>query len=363
MHFAVAHKPSDSYLNLQVDGEHINVQWDIALRDLEHAIGVDANRDNAITWAELKSRHQAIAGYALARLRLSADNAACDLGPSELQVNRHSDGSYAVLLFAARCPGVPAQLGVDYDLFFQMDPLHRGLLRLAVHDDTRSAVFSPENSVQTFTISGPAALWPTFKQYAELGVWHIWIGFDHLLFLAGLLLPVVLRRESGRWIPVRSLRKASWNAVALVTSFTLAHTVTLVLGALNLVNIPARWVESAIAATLVLTALNNFIPLVKPRRLWMVAFGFGLIHGLGFASVLAGLGLPSDAQGLALLAFNLGVEAGQLVVLAAFLPLVYTLRHLPSYQSIVVPVGSVAVALFGIYWLLERSLDINMGLL
>jgi hypothetical protein len=115
-------------------------------------------------------------------------------------------------------------------------------------------------------------------------------------------------------------------------------------------------VESAIAATLVLTAINNFFPLVRPRRLWMLAFAFGLIHGLGFAGVLAGLGLPSDARVLALAAFNIGVEAGQVAVLAIFLPLVFALRRLRPYQAVVVPAGSLAIAVIGTVWLLERSL-------
>jgi hypothetical protein len=358
-----AHKPSDSYLNLDITGPRIDVQWDIALRDLEQAIGLDGNGDDAITWGELSSRKQAVAAYAQARLQLSATETPCDFGPADLKVARHTDGSYAVLLFAAQCPGVPAQIRVDYDLLFQLDPLHRGLLRLSRGDTTHTAVLSPEAPSQTFTTGQAPAVWQTFQQYFELGVWHIWIGFDHLLFLAGLLLPVVLRRAAGRWRPVSDLRSAGWNAVALVTAFTLAHSITLVLGTLNVVNAPARWVESAIAATLIVTALNNFWPLVKPRRLWMLAFGFGLIHGLGFASVLAGLGLPGNARTLALAAFNIGVEAGQLVMLAAFLPLVYALRHLRSYQSFVVPAGSLAIAVFGALWLLERSMNIDIGVL
>lgn len=362
-HIAQAHKPSDSYLSLAVDGTRVDVQWDIALRDLEHALGLDGNRDSAITWAELQSRHAAVAAYAQARLQLSADGSACEYGPSDLKVDRHTDGAYAVLLFAARCPALPSRLSVNYDLLFQLDPLHRGLLQLSRDGNTHTAVFSPETPAQTFAVDSQPALWPTFQQYFDLGVWHIWIGFDHLLFLAGLLLPAVLRREAGRWMPVRDLRSATWNAVALVTSFTLAHTITLILGALDIVNAPTRWVESAIAATLILMAFNNIVPLIKPRRLWMLAFGFGLIHGLGFASVLAGLGLPGDARALALLAFNLGVEGGQLVVLCAFLPLVYALRRLRPYQSLVLPAGSLAIAIIGTYWLLERSLNIEMRLL
>jgi hypothetical protein len=228
IHSVAAHKPSDSYLNLDVSGDRVNVQWDIALRDLEHALGVDTNRNGAITWAELKSRHEAIAAHAMARLQISSGSQACTFGASELMVNRHTDGSYAALLFPAQCSRAPDELTINYDLLFELDPLHRGLLRLSRGETTSTAVFSPGANSQTFATDAPVGIWSTFKQYFELGVWHIWIGFDHLLFLAGLLLPVVLRREAGRWIPVHDLRTAAWAALALVTSFTLAHTITLV---------------------------------------------------------------------------------------------------------------------------------------
>ena len=112
----------------------------------------------------------------------------------------------------------------------------------------------------------------------------------------------------------------------VVTAFTLAHSITLTLAALRLVELPSRLVESAIAASVVLAAVNNLVPVVERRR-WMVAFAFGLIHGFGFASVLAELGLPQETLVLSLLGFNLGVELGQLAIVAVFLPTAYALRN------------------------------------
>src|SRR6185436_19763538 len=124
----LAHKPSDSYLKLDVEGLAINGQWDIALRDLDYAIGLDSNQDNAITWGEVKAKHDEIAAYALSRLALGSGEGQCTPVMREHLIDNHSDGAYAVLRFAATCKSAPAILKVDYRLFFDIDPQHRGLL-------------------------------------------------------------------------------------------------------------------------------------------------------------------------------------------------------------------------------------------
>ena len=151
-----------------------------------------------------------------------------------------------------------------------------------------------------------------------------------------------------------ALRPAALEVARVVTAFTAAHSITLCLAALGLVSLPSRWVESAIAASVVLAALNNLWPLVDGRR-WAVAFGFGLVHGFGFASVLADLGLPSDALATALVGFNLGVELGQLAIVAAFLPLAFVLRGTLAYRRVAFPLGSLAIAGVALVWLVERA--------
>ena len=136
----------------------------------------------------------------------------------------------------------------------------------------------------------------------------------------------------------------------MVTAFTLAHSITLSIAALGLVSLPARLVESVIAASVVMAALNNLYPLVT-RRLWMVAFGFGLVHGFGFASVLAGLGLPQDALLLALLGFNLGVEAGQLAIALAIMPIAFWLRQSWLYERVALQLGSLVIGALASLWL------------
>ncbi|TFW06136.1 HupE/UreJ family protein [Oxalobacteraceae bacterium OM1] len=357
---AHAHKPSDSYLTLSVSGENITGQWDIALRDLDFALGLDANGDAEITWGEVKGRHAEIAAYALARLQLSSNGATCPLQATGHLIDDHTDGAYEVLRFTARCNGNIHALQATYRLFFDIDPQHKGLLRLAYAGASTAGVFSPEKAAQTFTLNAPSRT-SQFLDYGKEGVWHIWIGFDHILFLLSLLLPAVVFRPPGKpvWEPVPAFRPAFYSVLKIVTAFTVAHSITLSLATLGIVSLPSRWVESTIAASVVIAALNNIFPIFAERR-WAMAFAFGLIHGFGFASVLSDLGLPRDALVLALVGFNLGVEVGQLAIVAAFLPVAYAIRASVFYRRVVLIGGSLVIAAIAATWLVERVFDMKL---
>jgi len=138
-----------------------------------------------------------------------------------------------------------------------------------------------------------------------------------------------------------------------------AHSITLSLAALGVVSLPSRLVESAIAASVVLAALNNVRPVVYGGR-WVLAFAFGLIHGFGFASVLTDLGLPQGSLLLALVAFNVGVEVGQLAIVAVFLPIAYALRDTRFYRHAILTGGSVLVAVLAALWLVERAFNVAL---
>ena len=356
---ALAHKPSDSYLAVHVEGETVRGQWDIALRDLEFALGLDADGNGEITWGELKAKRKDVDAYALSRLEILSDGKPCVLAPADLLVDDHSDGAYAVLRFAAGCGArAPATLVIVYNLFFDLDPTHRGLLRFEHGSAAQTGVLSPERPSLTFR-AGESSPLAQFLDYLREGVWHIWIGFDHILFLVSLLLPSVLILEIGTWRPAKRFRDAFWDVFKVVTSFTVAHSITLSLAALAVIALPSRLVESTIALSVVLAALNNLRPVVAERR-WAVAFAFGLIHGFGFASVLADLGLPQGALLLALVGFNLGVEAGQLAIVAAFLPIAFALRGTWFYRRPVFAGGSAAIALVASVWLAERVFDFKL---
>ncbi|MFO1349309.1 MAG: HupE/UreJ family protein [Gammaproteobacteria bacterium] len=352
-----AHKPSDSYLMFDLDGTTLAGQWDIALRDLEYAIGLDADQDGVITWGELQARHLAIAQYALARLKIGRAGQACVLQPIQHLVDNHSDGAYAVLRFTSSC-ATDQPLTVDYRLFFDLDPSHRGLLRIVRGSTTETAVLGPAQSTIELKPSarGP---WATLADFWREGVWHIAIGFDHVLFVLSLLLPSVLWRANGRWREAESLRAVMLDVAAIITAFTVAHALTLSAAVLGWIHLPSRWVEAAIAATVVLAALNNLYPVVHGRR-WLVAFGFGLVHGLGFASTLADMNLPGGALALALVGFNLGVESGQFIIVAILLPAAFVLRDSWFYRRIALQTGSLTVAAIASLWLVERGLNLKL---
>jgi hypothetical protein len=348
---ARAHKPSDSYLTVRVDGDRIDGQWDIALRDLDYAIGLDADGDGRLTWDEIRARQPAIAAYALARLELHTPQGACPAHVSAQLIDDHTDGAYSVLRWRAQCPQRIDALTIVYRLFAELDPQHKGLLRLIRDGRTSTAIFDPDHARQTMAPSAPD--WQDqFTQYLRHGVWHIWIGYDHILFLLSLLLPAVMAQPGA---PAASLRQAFADVLRVVTAFTLAHSLTLTLASLSPLSPPSRWVESAIAASVVLAALNNLMPLFRGRRPW-AAFAFGLIHGFGFASVLTDLGLAQGALLVSLFSFNLGVEAGQLAIVALFLPLAFLLRRTLFYRRLLMG-GSALIALVAMVWLVERAFD------
>jgi tetrahydromethanopterin S-methyltransferase subunit B len=356
---AHAHKPSDSYLTLYADGKTLHGQWDIALRDLEYAIGLDADGDGAIRWGELKAKQAEADAYALARLSLRADGSPCRLQPAEHLVDDHTDGAYLVLRFTAQCEAERYRLlAVEYSLFFDLDPTHRGLLRVERENDSTTGVLSPERPRLELSAQGRSKL-EQFADYLREGVWHIWIGFDHILFLVSLLLPSVFLLSSGDWAPAQRFRDAFWDVFKVATSFTIAHSITLSLAALSVIQLPSRLVESLIAFSVVVAALNNIWPLVHERR-WAVAFCFGLIHGFGFASVLADLGLPRNALLMALVGFNGGVEVGQLAIISVFLPVAYALRGTWAYRRVVFVGGSAAIAFVAATWMVERAFDVKL---
>lgn len=351
---ALAHKPSDSYLFLQKDGL---LRWDIALRDLEQALGLDSNQDGQLTWGELKQQQTKISAYALSRLKLSQNETACNFSVQAMQLDEHSDGVYAVLMLTPTCSlAANAKLQFNYQLLFDLDPTHRGVLldqREGVN--ASSMIFSKEQPNLSLSPEQISA-WSSFVNYLGEGVYHIWIGLDHLLFISMLILPAVLRVKDHVWEEVTSFRPALWNLLKVITAFTIAHSITLSLAALNLVSLPSRLVESAIALSIIVLALNIFYPFVKHDQ-WWLAFGFGLLHGFGFASVLMELEIPQAVLMQALLGFNVGVEFGQLILVLLLFPLAYVLRASKFYQ---VPIlyGSAAITLIlASIWLLERAFD------
>jgi len=360
---AVAHRGSESALALTLQDARITGDWEIGLHDLAPAGRPAPADDDLATARAWVAERPGLASQALAQLHLSGDGQPCAVTPSDRDVVARPAGLMLRLTLQGQCAAAPRQLTVDYRLLFDTDPRHQGMLRLQAGALLRPAVFTADSPTQVFTLRAPSR-WERAAADLRSGAWHIWTGFDHLLFLLCLLLPAVLAGGApggGAWAPAAALRP--WRPVLVdvlqvVTAFTVAHSLTLGAAALHLVSLPARLTESVIAASVVLAALLNLVPVPHLRR-WQAAFGFGLIHGFGFASAVDELGVSAAGLLPTLLAFNLGVEAGQLAVVAALLPLAYAVRGRRWYQPGVVRLGSSLIGLVALLWFTERAFDLR----
>jgi hypothetical protein len=329
---AWAHKPSDAHLRLDVDGSRVTGQLDVAVRDLDAALQID-DGDGAITWAELTAAAPRISAYVADRLTI----AGCTLTLGDGALADLSDGAYYRLPLDASCPDSPGELSIGYRLLFDVDAQHRGL----IHVSGQTLVVR-DGSPVTAELGGTTRV----RSFVREGVGHIWTGLDHILFLLCLILPAAYPRK-----PDRPLRTVAIEVLEIVTAFTLAHSITLVISAIGLVRLPSRITETAIALSVVVAALNNLVRAVDAR--WAVAFALGLLHGFGFSNGLIDLGLPSRELVSALLGFNVGVELGQAAIVVALVPALYWMRRTLAYQALLYA-GSATVALVALFWSYQR---------
>jgi HupE/UreJ protein len=339
---AWAHKPSDAHLRLAASGETITGRLDIAVRDLDGALGLDADGNGQITWAELSAAEPRIAAYVARRLVLGADGATCRQALGEPALAELSDGAYWAIPLRATCPHQAASIDITYSLLFDIDSMHRGLAHVA----GQTVILRDARPVRV-TLDAATSV----ASFVKEGVWHIWMGIDHIMFLLCLILPAVFQRRTQRWAAADSLRDVCKEVFEIVTAFTLAHSITLVISAIGLVTLPSRFVETAIALSVVAAALNNILRTIDAR--WAVAFALGLLHGFGFSSVLIDLGLPSHELIGALLGFNLGVELGQAAIVLTLLPVLFWIRRTVAYQALLWA-GSGSVAVIATLWSYQR---------
>ena len=371
---AHAHKASDAYVQIDATAQGTTVRLDVALRDLEAALDLDANQDGKLTWGEVKAAWPAIEQYATARLSI----AGCPLRPGERALERRNDGAYAVMFLSSSCV-LPQAPVISYSLLREVDPTHRGIVKLQrpgepvqlmLLDPTRTAAAreAPASPVSPASADAPAALdapaaggastvsgWGFLKD----GIHHIVTGYDHVLFLLCLLLPSVMRRTPTGWQPVARLSQAVLPVVGIVSAFTVAHSITLALAALKIISLSPAFIEPAIAVTIILAALDNIWPIFPVRRV-VVTFFFGLIHGFGFANVLSELNLPASQFAWALLEFNVGLEVGQLMIVVGVTALLFMLRQRVRYPAWVIRGGSLAAIVVGVLWLIERTANVSL---
>jgi hypothetical protein len=327
---ASAHVTSTGLATLDVDGSTLRYRLAVIATEVDYHGGrllVEAAAGDSRAVEQ-------VAGFMRDFARFSIDGEACRPGSTS---TRTAGGPDKVLLeMTLTCTKSVGVLSIRDEWPDLMGAHFQTLLSVRV-PDRRSVEFAFFEARRTATLDLTAPVSTGWAAFVAMGVEHILGGVDHLLFLVALL----------------ALVRGLWPTVAIVTAFTAAHSVTLSLAALDVVDIPSRIVEPLIAASIVWVALENVLAPSGQRRRWMVAALFGLVHGLGFATALRELGLSPDAMVRALIGFNVGVELGQLVFVAATLPLLAWAsrpEHLPRLPRIL----SLVVACLGAVWFVER---------
>ena len=364
---AAAHALGQSYIFLRVYHDSITVRVEMTVDDLNRVLQLGRGTGKGMTRDQVGTNLDAVMGYVRPRLYVGTGGRELPLQFTSYDLQRFNDSEYVLLRFAVKgLERLPEQLEVGFPVLFEIDPRHRNLLVVehnwrtgTFNDESNVAlIFSPANSRQTLDLSNSSVL-SGFVGFVRLGMWHIWIGLDHILFLLALILPAVLVRRADRWEPVPSFRPAMLTVLAIVTCFTVAHSITLSLAALDIARLPERPVEAIIAASIAAAALYNLYPQIQVRE-WMIAFVFGLFHGFGFANVLNELDLEPRYLVLSLLGFNLGVEIGQIAIICVIFPVLFLLRTQPVYRPIL-RYGSVALVGIAAFWFVERAFDLPLS--
>lgn len=347
---AWAHDGSIAYLRLALQGDVVSGEVDLAYRDVVRLLPPPDPVANPGPSAAFEKQ---LADRIRAGLRIGSGERECPVSVSDFV--RLSEPDSIRIRVLADCDGAIQRLSVRYTLF-DADATHRAFVAVEDGGTTHSAVLGTGMPSVVFEHATALA---HFVPYLREGTHHVATGIDHLLFLAALLLPAAMLWSRERWLPREKVRDVVVEIALIATAFTIAHSLTLCAAALDVWRPPRRWVESAIAFTVLIAALNN-VGHFLPGRPWKVAFCLGLVHGFGFAAQLGILGLPLRARIVALFAFNLGVECGQLAVIAAFLPLLLLLRKNRFYPLGVVQIPSLVIAWIAGVWLFERTSGVTL---
>ena len=366
---ATAHQSGNSYLRISSTDAGVSVQIDFAVRDLNSLLQVPPEKQKEIRRHELEEMRDRLAALVGESLKLEADGDPILLNFQSQEVTVHNDGLYVRQTHtAAVLPDNAAYLIVRYGFFNEEEKIARAFLKLNSGPIETTSVLDPQHAIQRLPLREIAlaeALWT----YAREGALHIWSGPDHLLFLLCLLLPGLgLAAPRGMGVPFESTasetalatvnphcRSAGVYALKVVTAFTLSHSITLAAAALDWIALPDKLIESAIAASIIVSALLNLRG-GEGRQSWKLALGFGLIHGMGFANGLRELGLSSSHFMETLVAFNLGVEFGQLVVVLAVGLLLWPMLGNDRVIRLIQHWGSLGILLMACVWLGERLL-------
>ena len=379
----LAHRPDRSLIYLRVyETAGIEGRFEMNAIDVSNYLGIDLPKHPTVE--EVKVYEAQLQAYILKNAAFSSNNGNHKINfTGEISLLKINIGTFIGFHFELdNTTPLPDEMEVTFSIFLDENPAHSNGLgfeynwKAGMINNEKIIALEFTQSYKTKTLSlTDTSLWKGFVEMVRQGIWHIWIGLDHILFILALILPSVVRRRKetqlpakgnkfisffklSSWEPVKKFRPAFWYILKVITFFTIAHTITLSLASLNLISLPSRIVESIIALSIGLAAYHNIRPIFKGRD-WVIAFVFGLFHGFGFATVLSELGFNGEFLTLSLLGFNVGVEIGQVVIIALIFPILYFIRNLKLYP-ILLTILSVLLIFISLYWFVERSLDINL---
>lgn len=337
---AAAHETTRSYLTLNRDGADLQVDLRIAFRDIEVAVWIDEDLDGTITWGEVGRRVDAVSGYALSALTFETVSP-CRMARTDVGTSMNGGIAYLDLSFRGKCADPLLPLRVTSRLFAEFDPDHRLFLTANIAGAATTSLLSAAESSIALTAldSGSSG---SFLRYFREGIRHLLGGADHLVFLMVLVLPAAASRTNAR--------RAALGVVTAVTSFTVAHALTLTAAATSLLRPPTALIETLIALSIVIAAIDNLRPFIPAPRAAVAGF-FGLIHGFGFATALGALNLSGIGFVTSLIGFNFGIEVAQIAFVLVLLPALSFLRQ----GRAVMWIGSLGAIAIGMFWVWQRA--------
>ena len=333
-----SHDLNTSYTMAFVHPDSVTVTYSIEAADIAAGLGLDTEKreevlESAPVVSEYVEKHMAVI--------VDGKQLEWTTGPSDTNLDKEGN-IFLKMKFIALLDEAPAEVEMRVDFSDKFGPEHKNLAKIVVPDKfMKTAIFSSDNPSQLFILGKKPSVWEHIVDFTLLGVEHIFLGYDHIMFLLALIV------VGGRLV----------NLIKIVSAFTVAHSITLILAALQVVELPGKLIEAGIALSIAYVALENFW-LKRSDLRWVITFFFGLVHGFGFANVLRELGLPSKGLVASLLAFNVGVEIGQICIVAVLFPLIAGLSRV-QFQRQVVWVVSAVILLFGLGWFVERVFELS----
>ncbi|MGI9388426.1 MAG: HupE/UreJ family protein [Boseongicola sp.] len=363
---ADAHARNENYVWINLETNGLSGRFEITYEDIRERLGVELPEDPEEIAAAISETAPLIQAYIKENFEFLVDGEEIDFAFGQARPAPSAETRFAAYDFTTETFDVPQSITLRNDILLSWDaPLHRSLA-VVEYDRVRGIeypmdfavlAFGPNNREQVLDFANLEGVL-TPGEFVWQGFIHVVAGPDHVLFLLALLFTTVLFLQPPRkWEPVRTFGPAAWNAIVLVTLFAIAHSATLALTVLGIIQPNIRLIETLIAFSIVAVAANNLRPVIDHGR-WLLIVFFGLFHGMGFASAMSELQFRLVEPVKILLNFNIGIELGQLLIVLIVLPLFYLIRRSDLYRKWLFTGGNLAIIAVAGYWTVTRAFDL-----